>query len=59
ETINHLIEDIGTDDTIPLQNITGPILSKVIEYCRCGTPRPPPPSDDDLKKWDKEFAKVR
>ncbi|CAN0877215.1 SKP1-like protein 4, partial [Linum grandiflorum] len=57
ETINHLIEDIGTDDTIPLQNITGPILSKVIEYCRrCSRPVA---IDDDLKKWDKEFAKVR
>ncbi|CAN0877213.1 SKP1-like protein 4 [Linum grandiflorum] len=66
ETIKNLIEDIGIGDAIPLQNVTGPILGKVIEYCRKHTEaaaskavsQDPVAIDDDLKKWDKEFAKV-
>jgi S-phase kinase-associated protein 1 len=33
-TIANLIEDAGVDGPIPLPNVTGKILAKVIEYCR-------------------------
>jgi S-phase kinase-associated protein 1 len=33
DTIKNLIEDAGTDGVIPLPNVTGKILQKVIEYC--------------------------
>ncbi|CAN0877217.1 SKP1-like protein 4, partial [Linum grandiflorum] len=66
ETIKNLIEDIGTDDVIPLQNVTGPILGKVIEYCHKhaeaaaakAVSQDPVAIDNDLKQWDKEFANV-
>lgn len=32
-TIKNLIEDNGTGETIPLPNVSGRILAKVIEYC--------------------------
>ena len=32
ETIKNLIQDAGTDDPIPLPNVNGEILSRVIEY---------------------------
>jgi S-phase kinase-associated protein 1 len=45
--------------------VTGPILTKVIEYCRHHCNDPVPAHDDDLKKtsddiedWDAEFCKV-
>ncbi|XP_058213722.1 SKP1-like protein 1A [Rhododendron vialii] len=34
QTIKHLIEDGCEDKTIPIPNVTGKILAKVIEYCR-------------------------
>ncbi|KAK9666779.1 hypothetical protein RND81_14G210600 [Saponaria officinalis] len=33
-TIKHMIEDDCADSVIPLPNVTGKILSKVIEYCK-------------------------
>nr|BAE72119.1 SKP1-like protein [Silene latifolia] len=34
QTIKHMIEDDCADNAIPLPNVTGKILSKVIEYCK-------------------------
>ncbi|KAL9244848.1 hypothetical protein vseg_018569 [Gypsophila vaccaria] len=34
QTIKHMIEDDCADSAIPLPNVTGKILSKVIEYCK-------------------------
>ena len=33
-TIKNLIEDAGTDNPIPLPNVTSKILAKVLEYCK-------------------------
>ncbi|CAN6328117.1 unnamed protein product [Urochloa humidicola] len=33
QTIRHMIEDGCTDGGIPLPNVTGKILAKVLEYC--------------------------
>ncbi|KAJ0011179.1 hypothetical protein Pint_34312 [Pistacia integerrima] len=65
QTIKHMIEDECANTVIPLPNVSGQILSKVIEYCKkhveattskeAGTPKM---SDDDLKNWDHEFVKV-
>ncbi|CAN0879431.1 SKP1-like protein 1A [Linum grandiflorum] len=62
-----MIEDIGTVAAIPLQNVTGPILNKIIEYWRKHAEAAAAEADvskdhvaigDDLRKWDKDFAKV-
>ena len=33
-TIKNMIEDMGSGDVIPLPNVSGKILAKVIEYCK-------------------------
>lgn len=66
-TISHLIEDAGTEEDIPLPNVTGEVLEKVIEYCvyHHANPSPPVPEDqkdvkrtDDIIPWDLDFCKV-
>ncbi|KAK4744383.1 hypothetical protein SAY87_010695 [Trapa incisa] len=69
QTIRHMIEDDCADNGIPLPNVNGKILAKVIEYCKkhvdasAGSksedrPSPATTVDDDLKAWDAEFVKV-
>ncbi|KAJ3086889.1 suppressor of kinetochore protein mutant [Quaeritorhiza haematococci] len=66
--IKNMIEDVGEaeDQAIPLPNVNGPILSKVIEYATYHKDDPPPPpedeakpkSSDDIEEWDREFMNV-
>jgi hypothetical protein len=74
QTIKHMIEDDCADSVIPLPNVTGEILARVIEYCKkhveaasgsesdvavaCYSSWPPKP-EDKLKDWDSEFVKVK
>lgn len=57
QTIKHMIEDDCANTTIPLPNVTGSILAKVIEYCKKHVESP---KDDNqvLKSFDAEFVKV-
>jgi hypothetical protein len=56
--------DTGTEDIIPLPNVPGKILAKVIEYCKFHVEAnkkvddKPAKSEDDIKQWDTEFVKV-
>lgn len=58
------ITDTGTEDIIPLPNVPGKILAKVIEYCKFHVEAnkkvddKPAKSEDDIKQWDTEFVKV-
>ncbi|XP_010690359.2 SKP1-like protein 1B [Beta vulgaris subsp. vulgaris] len=70
QTIKHMIEDDCADNAIPLPNVTGKILSKVIEYCKKHVESAAAKSstedrsssnstaDEELKSWDAEFVKV-
>jgi S-phase kinase-associated protein 1 len=65
ETIKNLIEDAGVNDAIPLPNVTGKILNKVIEYCNYHTENPTPQQekekdekDTTITGWDLDFCKV-
>jgi S-phase kinase-associated protein 1 len=66
ETIKNLIEDAGTGLPIPLPNVSGAVLAKVVEYCKHHNDHPTlaPPSAEDSKRtdnisaWDLEFCKV-
>ncbi|KAJ8624751.1 hypothetical protein MRB53_033281 [Persea americana] len=62
ETIKHMIEDNCADNGIPLPNVTGKILAKVIEFCKKHVGIPNDADDrsteEELKKWDNEFVKV-
>ncbi|CAN6225285.1 unnamed protein product, partial [Urochloa humidicola] len=71
-TILHIIEDGCIDNGIPLPNVNGKILAKVIEYCKkhvearrgSDTDATEPTSattkasDDELKIFDTDFVKV-
>ncbi|CAL9221809.1 unnamed protein product [Arabidopsis halleri] len=51
-----MIEDDCADREIPLPNVTGKILTMVIEYCKKHHVDDANPStDEDLKKWDEKF----
>ncbi|KAK9765253.1 hypothetical protein K7432_006566 [Basidiobolus ranarum] len=64
--IKMMLEDVGESDTaIPLPNVSGPILSKVVEYCAHHKEDPvendddtKPKTSDDIEEWDYEFCKV-
>ncbi|GFR46832.1 hypothetical protein Agub_g8468 [Astrephomene gubernaculifera] len=65
QTVKNLVEDAGTDDAIPLPNVSGRILAKVIEYSKYhveaekkGADEKPAKSEEDVKRWDEEFVKV-
>ncbi|GAA0167537.1 ubiquitin-protein ligase [Lithospermum erythrorhizon] len=56
QTIKHMIEDDCVDDVIPVPNVAGNILAKVIEYCKKHVE--PTSDDDDVEAFDAEFFKV-
>ena len=66
QTINHMIEDDCANSGIPVPNVTGKILAKVIEYCKKHVESADKTNDrnnsataaEDLKSWDAEFVKV-
>lgn len=64
ETIKNLIEDAGTEAPIPLPNVTGKILHKVIDYCVYHADHPTAVKEgeekrtDDIIGWDLDFCKV-
>jgi len=68
QTIKHMIEDDCVDNGIPLPNVTGAILAKVIEYCKKHVEAAAEAGgdkdfygsaeNDELKNWDSEFVKV-
>ncbi|KAG6390596.1 hypothetical protein SASPL_148334 [Salvia splendens] len=69
QTIKHMIEDDCADNVIPLPNVTGKILSKVIEYCKRHVDAAASAtnaedklasavSDEEVKAFDVDFVKV-
>ncbi|PWA37609.1 hypothetical protein CTI12_AA588650 [Artemisia annua] len=61
QTIKHMIEDDCADSVIPLPNVTGKILSKVVEYCKKHVEAPKDSdkvTEEDLKAFDADFVKV-
>eukprot|EP00253_Pinus_taeda_P028965 PITA_28965 len=64
EYIKMVIEDTDTVNAIPLPNVSGKILSKVIEYCKYHVKAQmlaagkSAISEEEIRTWDKEFVKV-
>ncbi|GKA56559.1 putative gypsy type transposase [Tanacetum coccineum] len=63
ETIKHMIDDDCANAAIPLPNVIGMILAKVIEYIKKHSEKPKDDdnkkvAEEDLKKFDAEFMKV-
>ncbi|PIA62096.1 hypothetical protein AQUCO_00200236v1 [Aquilegia coerulea] len=59
QTLKHMIEVDCVEDGVYLHNITGDVMTKVIEYCRKHAGKVDIVLDEDekeeLKKWDNEF----
>lgn len=64
QTVKNLIEETGADELIPLPNVSGKILARVIEYCKFHVEAnkkqddKPAKSEDEVKTWDADFVKV-
>lgn len=64
QTIANMIEDGCIDGGIPIPNVTGRIMAKVIEYAKkhvCSASKSEGDAkvgDEDLKAWDADFVKV-
>ncbi|PRQ21901.1 putative S-phase kinase-associated protein [Rosa chinensis] len=66
QTIKHMVEDGSADNAIPLPQVTGVILAKIIEYLKKHAEDKEGKNDDDnqtdqeksLKKFDADFVKV-
>ncbi|CAI9118096.1 OLC1v1019614C1 [Oldenlandia corymbosa var. corymbosa] len=57
QTIKHMIEDDCASNVIPLPNVAGKTLAKVIDYLKRHYPNSKE-NDDDLKAFDSDFVKV-
>ena len=69
-TISSLIEDAGVDNPIPLPNVSGPILGKVVQYLSYIFENPKPKKEgeqqqqqqehntDELTQWEIDFFKM-
>ncbi|GAV87655.1 Skp1 domain-containing protein/Skp1_POZ domain-containing protein [Cephalotus follicularis] len=66
QTIKHMVEDDCANGPIPLPNVTGNILAKVIEYCNKHVEEANPTKSllecasakEVMDKWEKEFVQV-
>jgi len=68
-TVANMLQSIsdsvdGTGAPIPLPNLTGAVLEKIIEYCKHHKENPVPPraeddySVDNISEWDLKFVAV-
>ncbi|KAK8560950.1 hypothetical protein V6N13_026385 [Hibiscus sabdariffa] len=61
QTIKNMIEDNCAEGKIPLPNVTGKTLSKVLEYCKKHAEVAAAEKEDkseELKVWDGDFLSV-
>jgi S-phase kinase-associated protein 1 len=59
ETINGMIEDVGNEDVVPVANVKGSVLAKVLEYCKYHVQaRASGATAEDKNAWDAEFIQV-
>ncbi|KAI4305640.1 hypothetical protein L6164_028996 [Bauhinia variegata] len=54
----NLTEDVSGEENIPLPNVSGPILAKVIEYMKKHIEGKKEEDEGRLRAWDTEFVKV-
>ncbi|KAK8527876.1 hypothetical protein V6N13_085682 [Hibiscus sabdariffa] len=54
EMIKNMIEDDCGNEVIPVPNVTGKILSKILEYCK----KHVDDAVDKLEEWDADFVDV-
>ena len=55
ETITNLVEDAGTDNPVPLPNVTSNILQLVVEWCKYHTDNPEQ-TTTSISEWDLDYC---
>ncbi|CAN1229772.1 SKP1-like protein 4 [Linum perenne] len=55
--IKNMIDDDCADGTIPVANVTGKVMAKVIEYCKKHVSSSDQAAANPLKDWDGKFVK--
>lgn len=60
KTIENMLEDVGTGAVVPLPNVNGATLAKVIEYCTHHVNHRDEEREQEgaLSEWETEFVKV-
>lgn len=56
ETIKNMIDDGCVERSVPLPNVEGPVLAKVVEYWKRHVEGG---KQEELKQWDKEFVEAK
>lgn len=64
-TLANLIKDAGISDPLPVPNVTGSVLEKIVSYCTYHTDHPDEGTDEkkdnrseEVRTWDEEFCKI-
>ena len=67
-TVKNMVEDTGAGAPVPLPNVRGKILGKIIEYCgyhveqdrklKCAEDHAKRQIDEDSAKWDKDYINI-
>jgi S-phase kinase-associated protein 1 len=52
-TVEHVLEDVGTNGQIPLPNVAGKVLARVCEFANWDIQNPT--ESDETKKWCEDF----
>ncbi|RWW82922.1 hypothetical protein BHE74_00008586 [Ensete ventricosum] len=58
DMIKFILDDCNTDNAIPLPNVKGKTLAKIIEYMKKHAGEEPVADEEELRAWDGEFMKV-
>lgn len=54
KTLVSEVESLGADEVVPLRNVTGPILAKVIDFCKHQLPEGTAKTSPDFLKGEDE-----
>merc|ERR1712151_437834 len=57
QTVKAALED-ASDDVVPISNVKGDILKKVIDYCTYKTGEGKDKGEEDSRKWEEEYLKL-
>jgi len=58
EMIKNMVEDTGSNASIPLPNVAGSVLIKIIEYLKFHTDTGNKPTTEAMKSWDAEYVSM-
>jgi len=58
QTVKAALEDTKDDDIVPISNVKGDILQKVLEYCEYQVGEGSTKTEEEKRKWEEEYLKL-